>query len=75
MRPYGLEHTLIVGPDVADIQEQARKGSVGYFSGKGGEHHLPQRLRTAKRARRVSIKRGARAAGRAEIARDLRDVG
>ena len=74
MRPYGLEHKLIVGPDVADLQEQARKGSVGYYPGKGGDYHLPRRLRGPKRAIRVSIKRGARVAGRAEIARALRDA-
>jgi hypothetical protein len=74
MRPYGLEHTLIAGPDVADIQEQARKSSVGYFAGKGGEHRSHVRS-ASKRTTRVSIKRGARRAGRAEIACALRDVG
>ena len=75
MRPYGLEHTLIVGPDVADIQEQGRKSSVGHFPTKSGEFRSYTRNTAAKRATRVSIKRGARRAGRAEITHALRDAG
>jgi hypothetical protein len=75
MRPYGLEYALIVGPDVADIQEQARKSSVGHFAGKSGDHHSYIRSSAAKRATRVAIKRGARTAARKAIARDLRDIG
>jgi hypothetical protein len=71
MRPYGLELTLIAGPDVADIQAQARKSSAGRT---GGAHGYI-RSSAAKRAARVSIKRGARAKGRAEIARELADRG
>jgi hypothetical protein len=75
MRPYGLELTLIAGPDVADIQGQARKGSVGHFAGKGGEFRSYTRSTAAKRATRVAIKRGARTAARKAIARELRELG
>jgi hypothetical protein len=75
MRPYGLEYTLIVGPDVADIQEQARKSSVGHFAGKSGDHHGYMRNTAAKRATRVTIKRGARTAARHAITRELAELG
>jgi hypothetical protein len=71
MRPYGLEHTLIAGPDVADIQAQARKSSVGRV---GGAHGYI-RNSAAKRASRVAIKRGARAAARTAIAHELHELG
>jgi hypothetical protein len=72
MRPYGLEYALIVGPDVGDIKEQARKGSVGRFAGKSGDFH-PYARGSGKRATRRLHKRAARARGRAEITRALRD--
>jgi len=71
MRPYGLELTLIAGPDVADIQAQARKSSVGRI---GGAHGYT-RNSAAKRATRVRIKRGARTAGREAIGRELAELG
>jgi hypothetical protein len=74
MKTYGLESTLIAGPDVADIQAQARKGSVGHFATKSGDFRSYTRSTAARAATRRTIKRGARAAGRAEIARALRDA-
>ncbi len=71
MRPYGLEHTLIAGPDCADIREQARKSSIGKI---GGSHGFI-RSSAAKRATRVAIKRAARTAVRRAIARELHDLG
>ncbi len=73
MRPYGLESTLIEGPDVADIQAQARKGCIGHFPTKGGDFRSYTRSTAGRAATRRTIKRGARRAGRAEIARALRD--
>jgi hypothetical protein len=72
MRPYGLEHALIAGPDVGDIKAQARKGCIGCFAGKSGDYH-PYSRGGGKQATRRTIKRAARARGRAEIARALRD--
>jgi hypothetical protein len=73
MRPYGLEFALIAGPDVGDIKAQARKGCIGRVAGKSGDYHAYSRGGASKRATRRTIKRGARATGRAEIARTLRD--
>ena len=73
MRPYGLEDRLIAWPDIADIQGQARKSSVGQPRKKSGHHHSLTRSSAAKRATRVAIKRGARRAGREAIASGLRD--
>src|SRR5262249_42432141 len=75
MRPYGLEHTLIAGPDVADIQEQARKGSVGHSAGKSGHYRSYIRNTTAKHATRIAIKRSARTAARKAMARELAKLG
>ena len=72
MRAYGLETTLIASPDVADIQAQARKSSVGHFRTKGGDFRSYTRSAASRAATRRTLKRGARAAGRAEIARGLR---
>jgi hypothetical protein len=71
MRPYGLEHTLIAGPDCADLVAQARKSSVGTL----GTAHGFIRSSAAKRATRVAIKRAARTAVRRAIARELHDLG
>jgi hypothetical protein len=72
MRPYGLEHTTITTPDKADLKDQARKSSVGHLAGKGGEFRSHFRRTADKRATRRTIRRRARAAGRADIARALR---
>lgn len=74
MRPYGLEHSLIPWPDVADLRAQARKGRVGHLATKSGEYRGHYRNTAAKRATRVAIKRGARAAGRDVIRAALRDA-
>ncbi len=74
MRPYGLEYTLIVGPDVADVQVQGRKSSIGHFATKSGEFRSYTRNPKSRAATRRTIKRRARAAGNAQIARELRDA-
>jgi hypothetical protein len=75
MRPYGLEYTLIASPDVADLQEQARKGTVGHLASKSGHCRSYIRNTAAKRATRVSIKRGARTSARKAIVRELHELG
>ena len=74
MRPYGLEYSLIVWPDVADLRAQARNGCVGHLTTKSGDFRGQYRNAAAKRAVRASIKRSARAAGRAAIRAAQRDA-
>jgi hypothetical protein len=71
MRPYGLEHSVIAGPDVADVQEQARKSSVGHFAGKSGHCRSYIRNTAARRATRIGIKRRARTEARRSVAREV----
>ncbi len=73
MRPYGLEYALIESPDVADIQAHARKSCIGQLATRSGEYRSYTRSAASRAATRRTLKRGARAAGRAEIARALRD--
>jgi hypothetical protein len=73
MRPYGLESTVSEGPDVADIQAQARKGCIGQLAAEGGDFRSYTRSTAGRAATRRTIKRGVRRAGRDEVARTLRD--
>lgn len=70
MKPYGID-SVIEGPDVADIQEQARKGSIGRFAGRSGESKSYIRNTSARRITRIQIKRNARRAGKNDIKNQL----
>ena len=71
MKPYGLK--VIEAPDVGDIQEGARKSSIGRFREKGGDYKSYPRSSVAKRAIRRLAKRAARRQGNAEIIEALED--
>lgn len=68
MRPYGV--ILEAWPDVADIKAMGRKGSIGKFAGRSGDHHSICRG-ASKAATRRNWKRQARAAAKTDVSARL----